>query len=223
MKKLFIFLSLIVATTTMRAQTFYGTGVYLYADGFAAFDLSNPYLYDGFVLKVKDASGNVVVDLGPILQSEMSGSMGAYTILWISPYGYDCSPSTTYSFTYNSYYSVEYYFPSTWQFYYYTHNPYTSIKIQLHLFDVDDVWMGTYDVGGCQFGHTLYLGQYWHCYGLGLDASNVSYSQFRRNTPYIYIRPTLEYEDLFYDHFNDGYGSYIDTIDHVKLGISFTG
>jgi hypothetical protein len=221
MKKITILSLLIIVTTTIQAQTFYGSGVYLYADGNAVFDLSNPDLYDGFMLKVKDASGNVVVDLGAILQSEMSDSSVTYTIPWVSPYGYDCSPSTTYSFTYNSDYSVEYYFPSTWQFYYYTHNPYTSIRIQLHLFDVDDVWMGTYDVGGCQYGHTLYVGQYWYCYGLDILGS--SNSGFKRISNYYYIRPTWQYEDLFYDDFNGGSGSFIDTIDHVKLVVSFTG
>ena len=214
MKKLFMFLLLIVATTTMRAQTFYGTGVYLNADGSAVFDLSNPDLYDGFMLKVKDASGNVVVDLGAILQSEMSGSSGTYTIPWVSPYGYDCSPSTTYSFTYGNYYYVEYYFPSTWQFYYYTHNPYTSIKIKLYLFDYDDNWIGTYNIGECQYGHTLYVGQYWHCYGLGLLApSSTSVMQFRKNT----IAYIGDYEDMYYDD----YVNYLCLIDHVKLGISF--
>ena len=215
MKKLFIFLSLIVATTTMRSQTFYGTGVYLNADPLGAvFDLSNPDLYDGFVLKVKDASGNVVVDLGAILQSVMSGSTGTYTVPYVSYHGIDCSPLTSYSFTYQTQYYVDYYFPSTWQFDYYTHNPYTTIGINLYLYDEDDRYMGLYKIGTPEYAHTMYS-TYWHCYGIGTGLSYIS--QFRK----FYINPTnTDYEDAYYDDYQAGY---LSKIDHVKLNISFRG
>ena len=214
MKILFMFLSLIVATTTMQAQTFYGSGVYLYADGSAVFDLSNPDLYDGFMLKVKDASGNVVVDLGAILQSEMSGSTGTYTIPWVSPYGTYCSPLTTYSFTYQTRYYVDYYFPSTWQFDYYTHNPYTTIGINLYLYDEDDHCMGLYKIGTPEYAHTMYS-TYWHCYGIGTGLSYIA--QFKKSN----INPfNTDYEDKFFDNYEE---QYLAAIDHVKLSISFRG
>ena len=219
MKKITILSLLIIVTTTMQAQTFYGSGVYLNADpDSAVFDLSNPDLYDGFVLKVKDASGNVVVDLGAILQSEMSGSTGTYTIPWVSPYGYDCSPLTTYSFTYGNDYYVEYYFPSTWQFDYYTHNPYTELGINLYLFDAADNYIGIYQLGRPQYSHTEYS-THWHCYGTGIQY--IINSQFWNVNDYYYIQPTWPYLDLFYDDLDYNTNCYFGLIDHVKLGISF--
>jgi hypothetical protein len=221
MKKLLMFLSLIMVTITMQAQTFYGSGVYLNADpDGAVFDLSNPDLYDGFVLKVREyPSGNVVVDLGAILQSVMSGSTGTYTVQYASYLGIDCSPLTTYSFTYGSYYYVDYYFPSTWQFDYYTHNPFTSLGINLYLYDANDNHMGLYKIGNPSYAHIEYS-THWHCYGTG-GAPTLPIPFIKRVNSIYYIQPTWQYEDLFYDHFNDGVGSFMESIDHVKLGVSF--
>lgn len=218
MKKITILSLLIIVTTTMQAQTFYGSGLYLNADPDGVyFDLSNPDLYNGFVLEVREyTTDNVVIDLGAELQSIMSGGSGTFYIPWVSPYGYNYSPSTTFSFDIGTEYYVYYYFPSTWQFDYYTHNPFTSFGVNVYLFDEDDNYLGIYQIGRPDYSHTEYS-THWHCYGTAVEHYTT-----KKTFNLSGIQPTWNYADLYYDEVDEIIPNcYMDIIDHVRLGISF--
>lgn len=215
MKKTII-LSLLVAVSSlhMTAQTYYGSKILLNAnDSGVDFDLDDPDLFNGFVLKILDANNNVIIDLGNELQNNIMTGNGTFHIP-SSSFGTEYTATTNYSFTYNSdYYKIEYYLPSTWQFNYYCHNPYTSFGVNVYLYDISDTYMGYVHIGEASYSHEL-MGTYWHCYGSDWGTySPWSGVKIKESTIY----PYWTHEDMYYDY----YSYFKSQIDHCKISISF--
>lgn len=167
MKKL-LFIAMIIASVSAKAQTFYNTKVAFAADASGVeFDFTDSlYNWNGCILEVLKENSNgtysSILDFAEVFDQQ-SGSLSVPTTLANLPTIE--TGISSYPIEFGKKYMVHYQLPSSFRFKYMCHNPYSSFSIRIYGADYSNTVIGSWTIAEVPFSTILHPGEYWECFG----------------------------------------------------------